>query len=284
MIPIEIAVRGYVESHSKSYPSKLIRILNLVRVLIFDTETTVDQYQNLIFGSYAIYDNHVKIDEGIFYDPKLVSKKDLQILKTQSNKVIPVRKFVEEIFLPEVYDAQTLCVGFNLPFDLARLAIDFGYGRKSNRGSFSFKFSKNKMYPQLIIKHIDSTKSFIKFGTSGLRDKQYQGNFLDLRTLSFSLTNEKHNLESACKFFKSPIKKHPVEKHGKITVRYVKYNLNDLNATYHLYLKLCLEYEKYGLFVPVTKIFSPASLGKAYLDAIGIPPFHQISKVSLETL
>lgn len=282
--PIEIAVRAYVKSKPRSYASNQIQIPNLVRVLFFDTETTADQYQNLLFGSYTIYDNNIKVDEGIFYDPKLVTKKDLQILKMQSNKVIPVRKFVDKIFLPEVYDAQTLCGGFNLPFDLSRLAMDFGYGRKSNRGSFSFKLSESNQYPRLIIKHIDSTKSFIKFGTSGLRRQQYQGNFLDLRTLSFALTDKKHTLESACEFFNSPIKKQSAQKHGKITTKYVRYNLNDLDATYNLYLKLCLEYEKYDLFFPVTKIYSPASIGKACLDRMGILPFYQISKVSVETL
>ncbi|MEX0764221.1 MAG: hypothetical protein WEC35_07645 [Nitrosopumilaceae archaeon] len=280
----EIAVRAYVKTESRSYTSNQIEIPNFTRILVVDTETTADQYQNLLFGSYVIYDGGVKVDEGIFYNPEFVSKKDLQVLKKCSEKIISVRKFVDGIFLPEIYDAQTLCVGFNLPFDLSRLAIDFGYGRKSNRGSFSFKLTENKKHPRLIIKHIDSTKSFIKFGTSGLRRQQYQGNFLDLRTLSFALSSGKHTLESACEFFKSPVKKHSIEKHGKITPKYVRYNLNDLDATYHLYLKLCLEYEKYGLFVPMTKIYSPASLGKAYLDAMGVQPFYQISKVSLETL
>ncbi|MGI0009546.1 MAG: hypothetical protein ACRD92_08005, partial [Nitrosopumilaceae archaeon] len=226
----EIAVRAYIKPkiQSQNYTFSSIEILNTTRILVFDTETTADQYQNLLFGSYVIYDGGVKVDEGIFYDPKLVSKKNLEVLEKCSKKIIPIQKFVDEIFLPEVYDAQTLCVGFNLPFDLSRLAIDFGYGRKSNRGSFSFKLSENKRYPRLIIKHIDSTKSFIKFGSTGFKNNQYQGNFLDLRTLSFALSSEKHTLESACEFFRSPVKKHNIKKHGKITVKYVRYNLNDL--------------------------------------------------------
>ena len=218
MEPIEIAVRAFVDGKKKNSPDQ-IDIPNFSRVLIFDCETTVDQYQNLTFGSYKIYDNNVIVDSGIFYDPKLVSKNQLDILE-KSNKIIQVREFVDEIFLPEIYDAQTLCVGFNLPFDLSRLAIDFGYGRKSNNGAFSLKLTNNKNYPRLIIRHIDSTKSFIKFGTSGLRDIQYSGNFLDLRTISFSLSSEKHNLESACKYFGSKIKKHETNEHGKITTAY----------------------------------------------------------------
>lgn len=276
----EIAVRGYVDS-GNIYDNKL-EILNFSRTITFDTETTSDQYQNLIFGSYRIDDNHIKIDEGIFYDPRFVGKK-LEILN-QSAKAIPVRKFVDEIFLPEIFDNQTLCIGFNLPFDLSRLAMDFGYGRSRNRDSFSLKLTIDKKYPRLIVKSIDSTKSFIRFGSNPFSKHQYRGNFIDLRTLSFSLSSEKHTLESACVFFHSPIKKQSIQKHGIITAKYVKYNQNDTDATYHLYLTLTKEYEKYNLRKPITKIFSPASIGKALLDEIGIAPFHEISKISIETL
>lgn len=160
LVPTEIAVRAFVKPKTRVLYNELrqTEILNFTRILFCDTETTVDQYQNLLFGSYKIYHGHVLIDPGVFYEPKLVSSKDVEILMRVYDKVIPVRQFVDEIFLPEVYDAQTLCVGFNLPFDLSRLAIDFGYGRKSNKGSFSLELSKNEKYPRLIIRHIDSTK------------------------------------------------------------------------------------------------------------------------------
>src|SRR3989338_7395950 len=144
----EIAVRAYVDS-GNTYDNQ-IEILNFSRTITFDTETTSDQYQNLIFGSYRIDDNHIKIDEGIFYDPRFVGKKQLEILK-QSAKVIPIRKFVDEIFLPEIFDNQTLCIGFNLPFDLSRLAMNFGYGRNRNRDSFLLKLTVDKKYPRLIV-------------------------------------------------------------------------------------------------------------------------------------
>ncbi len=282
----EIAVRAFVKPKAKksSYIPSLIEIPNYSRVLTLDTETTTDQYQNLRFGYYRIDDSHIKVDYGIFYDPKFVNQKELKILKKICDKVISVSEFVDDIFLPEVYDVQTLCVGFNLPFDLSRLAIGFGYGRKSNRESFSFQLSENKKYPRLIIKSLDSTKSFIRFGTSKLTSRQYQGNFLDLRTLSFSLSSKKHTLESACKFFESSIKKHHSNEHGKITLHYVKYNINDVDATYSLYLRLAREYEKYGLSKQITRIYSPASIGKAFLEDMGILPFDLISKVSPHTL
>ncbi len=282
----EIAVRAYVKptiEQEKNFPT-LVEIPNFSRTITIDTETTVDHLQNLLFGYYRIDDDNAKVDDGIFYNPKQISKKELEILKKCSNKVIPVRKFVDDVFLPEVYDRQTLCIGLNLPFDLSRLAIDFGYGRKSNRGSFSFKLTENKRYPRLIIQNLDSTKSFIRFGTSTFSVHQYKGNFIDTRTLGFALSDRNLTLEGYCKFFSSPTKKHQSSEHGTITKKYVMYNQNDVNATYNLYLTLCKEYEKYNLSKPVTKIFSPASIGKSFLEEMGVLPFYQISEVSLQTL
>ena len=89
----EIAVRAFVKPKPKSssYIPTFIEILNLSRVLTFDTETTIDQFQNLRFGYYRIDDNHIKIDEGIFYDPIFVNQKELKILKRLCNKVISIR-------------------------------------------------------------------------------------------------------------------------------------------------------------------------------------------------
>ena len=107
-----------------------------------------------------------------------------------------------------------------------------------------------------------------------------KGNFLDLRTLSFSLSNQKHSLESACVFFKAKIKKLSNAKHGKITKQYIKYNIQDVKATYQLYLKLVKEYKKYNLSKLITKIFSPASIGKSLLDEMKILPFSLTSNIS----
>jgi hypothetical protein len=49
-------------------------------------------------------------------------------------------RFVEEIFYPEVYVEGTLCVGFNLPFDLARIAIYAGLGETRTVASFASFF------------------------------------------------------------------------------------------------------------------------------------------------
>lgn len=252
------------------------------RILIFDTETTTDRFQNLKFGSFKIYEYGVLRHRGVFYHPEHVfNKKELLILadycKEKSIKLMTVEEFIDNVFLPEVYDLRTLCVGFNLPFDLSRLARSFGFSRGKMKGGFSFTLSKNKKYPQLRIKHIDSTKAFIQFASSIDKNKRksgFRGNFLDLHTLAFSLTGEKHSLQSACKLFGTEFSKMAIERHGKITQQYIDYNIRDVDASYSLYLKLKEEFELFGLHnIPITKLYSPASIGKECLRMMGIKPF-----------
>jgi hypothetical protein len=50
------------------------------------------------------------------------------------------------------------------------------------------------------------------------------------------------------------------------------YNRFDVLATWELATKLLEEYDRHPIQLPVTQAFSPASLGKAYLRAMGIAP------------
>jgi hypothetical protein len=187
-----------------------------------------------------------------------------------------VNEFINNVFLPEVYDLKTLCIGFNLPFDLSRIAKSFGYARNGMKGGFSFTLTDDRKRPRLIIKHIDSTKAFIRFGSALDRDKcklGFRGNFLDLHTAMFALTGESHTLESACKLLGADVTKGSVLKHGRVTAEYISYNLRDVDATYSLYLKVQDEYALYGLEAPITQLYSPASIGKGYLRKMGVKPF-----------
>jgi hypothetical protein len=285
MQPVEIAVRAFVspgnnaESPTFSRPDEQ---RHFDRVLVFDTETTIDQYQNLKFGSFKIYEHKRLKTQGIFYDPTQVDLKEKEALadycKSHNIRLMTVSEFLDKVFLPEVYDLKTLCVGFNLPFDLLRLAKSFGYARNGMKGGFSFTLTDNRKRPRLVIKHIDSTKAFIRFGSAIDRDKRnlgFRGNFLDLHTAVFALTGESHSLEFACNLFGAEIKKGKAEQHGRITAEYIDYNMRDVDATYSLYLKVLDEYALYGLKenTSITRLYSPASIGKGYLQKMGVRPF-----------
>jgi hypothetical protein len=60
--------------------------------------------------------------------------------------------------------------------------------------------------------------------------------------------------------------------HGKVTPEYIDYNRRDVLASSELAAKMLEEYDRHPIALPVTQAFSPASIGKSYLRAMGIPP------------
>lgn len=268
------------------------------RILVFDAETTADPYQNLLFGSFQIYNHGHKELGGLFHGDGL-TEKQMDVLRKRSAElgmdVLSREEFVEKVFFPEVHGLGTLCVGFNLPFDLSRLAIKFSQARGKNARGFSLQLSENPKFPRLVIKSLDSKRSFIKF-TSSLKDEagsggkrggtsRFRGNFLDLRTLVFALTDEGHSLESACILFDTETKKSKAKEHGKVTPDYIDYNMQDVAATYSLYMAGKKEYKKYHLDVPLNRLYSPASIGKGYFEQMNIETFLEKNRLfSFRTL
>ncbi|MGA8222522.1 MAG: hypothetical protein WB780_12780 [Candidatus Acidiferrales bacterium] len=90
--------------------------------------------------------------------------------------------------------------------------------------------------------------------------------------MAFALTDVGYSLESACEAFGVEHKKQKVLRHGKITANYIDYNRRDVLASSELALKLIEEYKKHRLTLQITKAFSPASIGKAYLRDMRIEP------------
>ena len=276
----DIFVRAFTgnkkETHAKEPENH-----NTTIKLIFDTETTIDQYQNLTFGSCVI---QTRISTGIkekwylFYGN--ISENKISIIEDYGKKhnmdVLPVREFVDKIFYPYAYRMRCEVIGFNLPFDLSRLAIAYGIARKSD-DAFSFQLSDDKRNPRIRIQSIDQKRSFISFATplrkkSDKKYKSYKGYFVDLKTFTFALTDRSHSLDSACKDFGASRKLH-TEEHGKITEEYIDYNIQDVRSTADLYDKALDRYRMFNLKDNPNKLYSPASIGKAYLEKMNIYPF-----------
>jgi hypothetical protein len=251
-----------------------------IRIFI-DTETTTDRYQNLTFGSCLIQtktSTGLKEEWYLFYGDIHEDKINLikQYGKDHNITVMPVREFVDKVFFPYAYRMRCEVIGFNLPFDLSRLAIDYGIARNTE-DSFSFKLSDDKRNPRIRIESIDQKRSFISF-TTPLRKKRdkkfkaYRGYFVDLKTFTFALTDKSHSLDSACKDFNVSRKTH-TEEHGKITKEYIEYNLNDAKITAELYESALQRSKMFNLEEEPNRLYSPASIGKAYLKKMGIKPF-----------
>ena len=277
-------------------------------MLVFDTETRVDETQRLMFGSYRFFRNGECQEEGLFFADDL-AERERNILERYVKehraeaantelKLLTLSKFLAK-FYRAGYKGRCLLVGFNIPFDLSRLARDFAPARGRFAGGFSLGLwpyvdksgteRRNQYRPRVAIKHIDGKRALKGFTGRNDCDMEdlipdgslngepeagykYRGHFLDLRTLAFALTDMGYTLASACDAFGVERGKQPAEHHGAITEEYIDYNRRDVVATAELAVKLLAEYDKHPINLQPTKAYSPASIGKAYLQAMGIRP------------
>ena len=303
-LPIAIRVFPALKpAEPKSHKNKIWRLPRAM--FAFDTETRTDASQRLTFGSYRfLVDNELR-EEGLFYADDLPSKdrKTLEEYVAAQNSrgtrllLLTRREFLKKLY-KAVYKSRALLVGFNLPFDLSRIAFTSRPARGRFAGGFSlaiWSYIKSGVErpstrrPSVGIKHIDSKRALkgftARFGpddsdlipensATGQPEKGYKfrGHMLDLRTLAFALTDRAYSLDSACRAFGVEHGKQHVTRHGVVTRKYIDYNRRDVLATSELAIKLLAEYAKHPINLQPTKAFSPASIGKAYLRAMGIDP------------
>jgi len=293
MDEIPIYLRCYVDNHARrgGFTPEFVPAPSVSIELAFDTETRTDDSKDLVFGSCGIWINKKLEKIYVFYNDNLKKSdvKKIQEFFAKNNHVAMTRaEFVDKIFYPYVFKARAKCIGFNLPFDLSRLAISHTYSKKHHNG-FSFTLSNNIRNPNIVIKSLDSKSHFIEF-TKPFRKKSekkksiYRGCFVDCKTFTFSLTNNSYTLEGALVDLECTFRKSKAEKHGIVSDDYLKYNINDTLATYDLYLHAMARYEMYCLDKPENKLFSPASIGKGYLEKIGIKTFDEKSDIPKEII
>src|SRR5207302_2456018 len=260
--------------------------------LVFDTETTLDLEQRLNFGVWRFCQlqstEYVAIQEGIFYrdglDPKDVQtilaykQKANRRLKPSDPELIVLSRaaFIERVFWESVR-AGALIVGFNLSFDISRIAVRWTAARN---GGFSFVLSqlsdkqlKNIHRPCIRIAPLNGVAEQIELTAVRRKDEQYRwrsGRFLDLHTLAFALTDESYSLAGAIRAFGSQPEKMEYEPTGHITEKEMTYARQDVHGTLGLLNALKHEYELHPIALPPDRAYSPASIGKAYLRAMGI--------------
>jgi hypothetical protein len=306
--PIPLAVRVYTEPKVVHKPKSSQSWRRPQTMLVFDTETTVDRTQRLLFGCYRFVDSGVCVEEGLFYADDL-SSDQLEVLRRYAKmhtdqgglQLLSRSEFLKRFFMA-TYKGRSLIVGFNLPFDLSRLGFDVAPARREFGGGFSLGLwsyknetgleNSDPNRPRITIKHIDSKRSLMSFTGRKEADHddripegsldgkpqegyKFRGHFLDLKTLTFALTDRGHSLKSACEAFGVERGKMHVSEHGKVTEEYIEYNRRDVEATAQLAEKLFEEYDRHPITLQETKAFSPASIGKAYLRAMGITPISQ---------
>ncbi|WP_321418435.1 DNA polymerase [uncultured Methanomethylovorans sp.] len=281
----KIAVRGYtqkVTGPSIKAPFKALKHpLRFSRVLVFDTETTINHYQNLKIGYFKIYQKGYIQHEGLVYTPNTLTEKEIKALQDYSNKtniaLYTHDEFIDDVFYPEVFKLKTLCIGFNLPFDISRIAKDTGISRGKNKGGFTFTLSENRFNPPVIVKKLGNAYSFKFTTTKENKGKEYfQGYFLDAQTLAKVLLQSNHiSLAKAGEKLNTKNRKMKDIEHGRVTKRYIDYLIQDVATTYEVYQKLIEELDLYQIDISPTQIYSAASLGKHTLKQLGIKPFKE---------
>nr|WP_321498352.1 hypothetical protein [uncultured Methanolobus sp.] len=279
----KIAIRGYTQKvkHLKSnHPYKPYNVpLRHDRVLVFDTETTINQYQNLKIGYFEIYQDSYIQHAGLFYNPNILTENEGETLKiyanTQQISLYTIKEFIDSVLYPEIFGFRTLCIGFNLPFDISRLAIEVGISRGNNKGGFTFSLSENRFNPPIVIKKMGDAHNF-KFTSTKINkgEDYFSGHFLDAQKLAEVLLQSKRiSLKRAGEKLNTRIRKIEGIEHGKVTSRYIDYLIQDVETTYEVYEKLVDELDIYGIDIPLTKIYSSASIGKHALKQLGIESF-----------
>lgn len=291
MIRVQTAIRAWVEpnrSRRKRPAAVPWRPMPYgERVLVFDTETTTDSTQRLLYGFFRLYESDRLILEGVIMAETL-STDQIAIITAYARRnrlrAYTREEFVEGVFYPEVYALGTLCAGFNLPFDLSRIALHAGNGRDGRR--FRLRLCNRIRYPQLYVESASARAAFIRFAPkkhpANWEKPLFLGRFLDLSTLTGAFTGERHSLYSAGKAFSAHTLKTRVPELGKISREALVYGRQDVRATWALYKRLREEYAQHPFAtfenerdtsedaLPMGRIYSAASIAKQYLKLIGM--------------
>jgi hypothetical protein len=285
-------VRAYTEQPGKQPLARKPRAEVLDEpsplTLIFDTETTTDAAQSLRFGVCQIRKGEKLARTVLFYADEIPQNDQALLAKYASARkleLMAVDKFRTSILLKAGYRGNAAIVGFNLPFDIARIARSHSEARGSFRGGFTFAMSKYKSEPHVRIKHLSPSAALIDFAkpgkqmsgsgmrNRGFREEHNRGYFFDVKTIAMALTSRKHSLKSLAESLKVPTQKQTADEHGgPMTEAYIDYACADVQATWECYAELKRMYQGHGLTTPLHKILSEASIGKAYKKAMGIAP------------
>lgn len=286
----DIAVRAYTEKAIQKERFDPPNDQPSEWFLVFDTETTTTPAQALRLGSYQIRKGDKLHEQGLFYEPQTLEPNELDVLQAYAaERGLKLRnrwQFVHDVFYRVAYDWCGTVGGFNLSFDLSRLAIAHSDARKSMGGGFSLVLSENRRLPRVRIKHLSRRASLIDFphpmggqGSArgerrrGISFTHHKGFFVDVKTIAAALTSRSFTLATLCEHLKTPTRKKETDEHGqKLTAEYLDYACNDVQATWECFVALRAEYARHDLAQPLHKVLSEASIGKAYLRQMGINP------------
>jgi hypothetical protein len=277
------------------------------RILCFDCETLTDAAKRLNFGSYRLCQLvdglYLCEEEGLFYADDLPATKrrvletyigdeyaDIEVksFTPSINLILRSRsEFAEKVFYKAILD-KTMIAGYNMPFDLARIAVDWG---TADDGGWTLTLSqwfnpKTKTWqehpyrPRIIYKALNSKTALIH-STRARRSSEEsedgkvrlwpQGRFLDVRTLLWALHNRSYSLKSAAKKFKIKDQKISHDPTGDVTKEEIDYCRGDVKSTIGILNEVAkVEYDLHPIANRPEQLYSLASVAKGYLEELQI--------------
>lgn len=213
-VPMIIAVRGYAvvqrdddEKDTKPDESGPKQRKTLPRpskwIVAFDTETSNDHAQYVRIGSYQVRKGMALDRRGVFYDAANLKPDDLSLLQAHVTarglELITKEDFERYVLYRYGYERGGLILGFNLPFDLSRLATATPTSKsKEMRGGFSLDLVPEKWRPNILVRNLNSRAAFMRFAVhrgpvdarsmrKKFKTQAKTGYFQDVKTLGAAL-------------------------------------------------------------------------------------------------
>ena len=181
---------------------------------------------------------------------------------------------MQRVFWPAIKKKGVLICGLNLPFDLSRLAVAWSRGDHNEWSLSMSQFPngvENRYYPRVQINPIDSKKAFIRLANPWKKEEwKHKAHFLDLRTLAWALFNRSFSLKRLCEELGTEHQKIDHEPTGEVTVEEIEYARQDGRCTVDALNSLKQEFDRHPIPLKPYNAYSPASVAKSYLDAMGI--------------
>jgi hypothetical protein len=270
--------------------------------LIFRCATTSDERKDLLFGAYICAEldgsEYVTKEIGLFYPEGLpeVFRPLIRFVKGSAYEIGTVEQFRRNVFL-KYLKARALIVAYDAPREISRIALKWNKSAKARRG-FSFYFrmfqdpKTGRMRPSgyepgISIESLDAAKAIyrpIKYKLHDMDaeqeedDKKFSNvHILDLKTLTSVLTGEVYSFQSACDIFGAPASRQ--RKPERVTKPAIERLLRDVTAELELLNRLTKEFERHPVDLLPDHCYSPATLAKSYLSAMGIKPPQEKFKI-----
>lgn len=273
-------------------------------VLVIDTETRITPDQSLtfaVFRSGELHDDAYRLTgEGMFYADHLPAKERKVLVNYAQTAVSDVKSFPPEfplhscsdfmrkVFWPTIKRDGALICGLNLPFDLARLALYWNRGEHDEWSLVMSQYAdgtENRNRPRILITPIDSKKAFIRLARPWKPEEwkdEGESHFLDLRTMAWALFNRSFSLKRLCEELQMEHQKIDHEPTGQVTIEEIEYARQDGRCTLDALNALKQEFDKHPISLNPCHAYSPASVAKSYLDAMGIIRPAEKFKISLK--